>query len=127
MRDGNPAAHRRGGGGMMRDRPDAEILAALADEIGDGDAPLAARCRAIARRERDGGDAALAPARVILMGRYGAGTDRDLLARLEAEIRTGACDAPGPARDSVLSILRAITAAKLGESNPDFLEPGGRT
>jgi Domain of unknown function (DUF6285) len=109
---------------MMRDRPDAETLAALAEAIGDGEGALAARCRAIVGRERDGRAAAFAPLRAALMGRYGAGSDRALLALLEAEIRSGACDAPGPARDEVLPILRAITAAKLGESNPDFLEPG---
>jgi Domain of unknown function (DUF6285) len=110
---------------MMRDRPDAEVLAALAEAIGEGDDPLTARCRAIVRREREGADAAFASIRAVLTRRYGMGADRDLLARLEAEIRSGGCDAPGTARDSVLSILRRITAAKLGESNPEFLALDG--
>jgi hypothetical protein len=104
----------------MRDRPPGSELVLLAEGIGDED-PLARRCRAIAAREADAGDAAFAPMRAALEARYGKGEDRALLRRLAGEIAAGGFDAEGAARDWALDVLRAITRQKLRESNPAFL------
>ena len=104
---------------MMRDRPSGAELAALADALGEEGA-LAARCRAIAVRERDAGDA-FAACRAALVARYGAGEERWLLACLAADIRGGALDDGSADREALGALLRAITRQKLSESNPDSL------
>lgn len=105
---------------MMRDRPSGTTLAALADALGAQDW-RAARCRAIAARERAGGDA-FAPIAAALRARYGEGDDRGLMTRLAADIRAGALDEGAGGRAALAALLRAITRQKLLESNPDYLE-----
>lgn len=105
----------------MRDRPSGPELMALADALGAQDR-LASRCRAIAAREVNQGEAAFATQRAALIARYGAGDDRSLLARLAAEIRAGALDEGSAARPAFAALLCEITRAKLRESNPAWLE-----
>ncbi|HEV8015079.1 MAG TPA: DUF6285 domain-containing protein [Stellaceae bacterium] len=107
----------------MRDRPSGEELAALAEALGAPGA-LAARCRAIFVREREAGEGAFAASRAALTARYGTGEDAALLARLAADIRAGALDEASPERAGLAALLRAITAQKLRESNPDYLDDG---
>jgi hypothetical protein len=106
--------------GVMRDRPTGSELAMLAQGTGDED-PLAERCRAIAAREADAGDAAFASARAALEARYGKGEDGALLRRLAGDIAAGVFEAVGAERDWALDVLWAITRQKLNESNPAFL------
>lgn len=103
----------------MRDRPDGPTLRALAQEFA-GDAELVERALAIAARE-GASDADFAACRAALAARYGDANDSTLLLCLAAEIRSGAFDRPGPARDAVRRLLWALTRAKLAESNPDYL------
>jgi Domain of unknown function (DUF6285) len=122
---------------MMHDPPGAAALLALAREVLEGalapllpqdrreDAALVARAMAIAERELRAGDAPFAAAADELAALYGAGDRASLLERLAADIREGACDAAGARRAAVLRLLRAITAAKLRASNPDFLAGTG--
>jgi len=93
----------------MRDPPDIESLLALAE--GAEDAMLAARCRAIAARERATG---LAPYRAI------AAELGDDLAGLAADIRRGRFDAPGPERQRLTRLLWRLALLKLRENNPAF-------
>jgi hypothetical protein len=108
----------------MRDRPSGQELAAVADALGAGDA-LAARCHAVAARERGAGEGGFAAPRAALVARYGAGEDGWLLARLANDISAGALDDGGADREALAAILRAITQQKLRESNPDYR--GGTT
>lgn len=103
----------------FRDRPSGAQLAALAREEG-GDSALIARGEAIAARETASKDA-FAACRAALKARYGAAG----LACLAAEIRGGALDVPGDARDRILPLLWEITRQKLRGSNPEFLEANG--
>lgn len=107
----------------MRDPPDALFLLALAREaeVQGEDAPLVARARAIAERERASGDAHVERFRLALAERYGEGGIESLLRRLAGEIRAGAADAPGTARARLLSFLWTTTLQKLAENNPDYL------
>jgi Domain of unknown function (DUF6285) len=115
----------------MRERPDAAVLLALAEELEAAaphlpperrvDPALLARARAIWARERDAGDAPKAACHGALVGLYGAGEFGALFARLTREIRAGTYDAPGAEREAVLEILWAVTQQKLRESNPDYL------
>lgn len=105
----------------MRDRPSGEELAVLADALGASDA-LAARCYAIAAREREAGDAAFAAPRAALVARYGTDDDAVLLARLADDIRAGALDDGSAERDALAAILRGITQQKLRECNPGYLK-----
>ncbi len=104
----------------LRDRPSGVELSMLAREIGGGD-PLAARCAEIASREREGEAAAFATCRARLAARYEAADDRTLLARFADDIRAGAFDAAGAARDWARAVMTDITVQKLRESNPEFL------
>jgi hypothetical protein len=109
---------------MMRDRPTAgELLALAAAACGnDGsEAALAARCRAIAAREAEQGDSGFAAIRAELAALYGEQEDGALLTCLAAQLRDGIHDAPGDLRDRVRDLLWRLTVAKLRESNPDFL------
>ena len=81
------------------------------------------RCKAIARRESDAGEGALAPIRAELAALYGEGEAG--LERLAAQIRDGMLDAPSARRGRVLALLRALTLQKLSESNPRFLRAHG--
>lgn len=116
----------------MRDRPDGAALldfarAALRDLAPllpaerQREATLIARAMAIAAREAAAGDAPLAACRAALAELYGEGELDTLLRRMVAAIRAGDYDAPGAAREQVRRLLWAITAQKLGESNPDYL------
>lgn len=115
----------------MRDLPAGSELAALAEawaaRIGSlppGEQALVhrmiERCRAIAAREAEYGDGALAPVRAALAGLYGAGDPASQFARLADDIRAGRFDA-GAKRADVRALLRALTRQKLRESNPRFL------
>lgn len=107
----------------MRDRPDGATLLALAREASaeGGDAELVARAVAIAEREGAAGLAPFEMCRAALAARYGDADIASLLRRFSDEIRAGAFDEPGPARDEARRLLWAITAQKLRESNPDYL------
>jgi hypothetical protein len=111
---------------MMRDRPDAAMLRALAEAAeGRGEEPaLIARALAIAAREEAAGAAPVAALRAALAKRYGEAPVEALLWALTRDIRAGAADAPGAA---LRRLLWNITRAKLAESNPDYLaaaDPG---
>lgn len=112
---------------MMRDRPEAALLLALAAELEQlpEEAALVARARAIAERERRAGDAPIAACRRALIALYGEGDFDVLFRRLAREIRDGAYDAAGTERERVLRLLRAVTLQKLRESNPDYLRATG--
>jgi hypothetical protein len=105
----------------MRDLPSGDELAALARALGATDA-RAARCQAIAERERAAGEGAFAAVRAALATRYGAAEDRALLARLAAEIRDGLLDEGSADRSALAAVLRALTRQKLAENNPAYLE-----
>ena len=104
----------------MRDRPSGAELTALATALG-GTSPLAKRCQAIAAREA-AGEAAFDAIRAALAARYGAGEDKMLLARLAADIRTGALDEGSDRRAALALLLVALTRQKLAESNPGYRE-----
>jgi hypothetical protein len=119
----------------MRDRPEAPVLAALADALA-AMAPdlreerrvepaLLARARAIAERERAAGDAPVAACHRALIALLGEGGFDALFQRLAQQIRAGAYDAAGAERDRVLQLLWAVTLQKLRESNPDYLAASG--
>ncbi|HVY04323.1 MAG TPA: phosphotransferase family protein, partial [Caulobacterales bacterium] len=80
----------------MRDRPSGATLAALAREVG-GEEEFVTRCFAIAEREARLGDAVFAPVSASLDARYGKGNGA-ALTQLVAELRAGAFDRPGDAR-----------------------------
>lgn len=123
----------------MRDRPDGSRLLHFAREALLRDvAPLLpaerqqevafiARAMAIAAREMEAGEAPLAECHAALAALYGGGELDTLLRRLAAEIRAGAYDVAGPARDEVRRLLWAMTVQKVGESNPDYLAASGVT
>ncbi len=99
----------------MRDRPDIETLLALA--AGAADEALAARCRAIAAREREGGPAPYDALAAELRALTGGGGS---LAALAADIRRGRFDAEGPERERLVRFLAGLALQKLRENNPDF-------
>ena len=117
----------------MRDLPTGPALKALADywearelpTLPAEERPLAERmirrCRAIARREAESGEAALAPMEQALNALYGAGGAAAQLKRLTTDIRAGRYDPPGPLREQVHALLWMLTRQKLRESNPRFL------
>lgn len=115
----------------MRDRPDGAQLRDLAREtslrFADRleNAALISRALEIAARELHYGDALVAACRAALCALYGDGDLDDLFRRLAAEIRSGAYDAPGMAREQVRRLLWAVTVQKLREGNPAFLEESG--
>lgn len=108
----------------MRDLPSGSDLERLAHEIGGADA-LVGRCLAIAEREREAFETGFAACRAALAARYGEDPDGALLTRFAADIRAGAFDAAGEARDWALRVLRDVTRAKLRASNPEFLAANG--
>lgn len=90
-----------------------------------GEKALVARCKAIAEREAQWGEAGFDACRALLRMRYGEASDCVLLMRLTAEIGAGAFDEPGPTRDWLTRVLWEITRQKLRESNPEFLAANG--
>ena len=120
----------------MRDRPDAEILLALTrqtlEELAALEpaarreaAGLIERCLAIVERELSYGASGFAECRMMLAALYGENWQEGLLARLAADIASGAFDAPGSRRDALYRLLWRITMQKLRESNPDCLAANG--
>jgi uncharacterized protein DUF6285 len=117
----------------MRDLPTGPVLKALADDWEARELPslplderslaerMIRRCRAIARREAEFGEAALASMTEALNALYGAGDASAQLKRLATDIRAGRYDQPGPLREQVLGLLWMLTCQKLRESNPRFL------
>jgi hypothetical protein len=108
----------------MRDRPEGATLQFLAEQAlsaGTEDPAPIARALAIAARERAAGAAPFEALRARLVERYGEGTSATLLARLAAEIRAGAFDAPGPAQAALRRWLWDFTLRRLAEANPDYL------
>ncbi len=102
----------------MRDLPDIETLLALS--AGAGDEALAARCRAIAAREREFGLTPYETLAAELRAACGGGDPREILARLAADIRRGRFDAPGPEQEKLVRLLWRLTLQKLRENNPGF-------
>ena len=115
---------RHGAGNALRDRPSGEELAALATRVG-GEAGLVARARAIAARESQANVQGWAASRAALWSRYGEDDDARCLAHVARDIRAGACDRPGAARDGIMALLWEITRQKLRESHPEFLSANG--
>jgi hypothetical protein len=107
----------------MRDRPDSPTLIELARQaaVRNVSSELVARALAIAEREAVAGPAPLEECRAALRERYGEGDNAALLRRFADDIRDGAFDAPGPARDAALRLLWTMTRQKLSESNPEYL------
>jgi hypothetical protein len=107
----------------MRDRPDGPTLVELARAAAarGANSDLVARALAIAEREAIAGQAPLEECRAALLQRYGEGDIEALLHRFADDIRAGAFDVSGPARDAVLRLLWAMTRQKLRESNPEYL------
>jgi hypothetical protein len=107
----------------MRDRPDGPTLADFAHQAAarGEDPELVGRALAIAEREAIAGNALLEECRLALVSRYGEGDVASLLHRFVGDIRAGAFDAPGPARDAALRLLWEMTRQKLRESNPEYL------
>jgi hypothetical protein len=102
----------------MRDPPEIETLLALAAR--SDEAALAARCRAIAARERACGTAPYDALGTELRALLGGGDRAPDLVALSAEIMRGRFDAPGPDRDRLVRFLWRVTLQKLRENNPDF-------
>lgn len=80
---------------------------------------------AIAERELQFGSVVKEACRQALQERYATGDTDENLCRLAAEIRAGAFDAPGPARDAALRLLWRTTILKLRISNPTYLAGSG--
>ncbi len=122
---------------MRRDLPDAARLLDLARRLllrdlapslpreRRGDVAQIARAMAIAERELLFGAALSDSCRAALERHYGKGDAAELMCRLANEIRAGAYDRPGPAREDVRRLLWLITVQKLRESNPDYLAASG--
>ncbi len=121
----------------MRDRPDGPTLLHFAREAllrdlapllpaeRQQDVAFIARAMAIAAREAEAGTAPVAACHAALIARYGPGELDTLLRRFAADIRAGIYDAAGVQRDEVHRLLRAMTIAKLRESNPEYLAASG--
>ena len=129
----------------MRDEPDALDLLAIARETLLGelvpalpperryDALLVASAIAAAAREVEAGEAPLRDERRDLGRLLGEAPDDGpvavalgrLNARLAADIRAGAFDAPGPRRVEMVRHLKAATMRKLRETNPKYLAAEG--
>ena len=99
----------------MRDLPDITVLIELA--IGEAAGRDGVRCRAIAERERQQGEAPYAALAMELAGLLGEPAGPGLLARLAADIRLGRFDAPNPKLES---FLWRYVRQRLGENDPDF-------
>ncbi len=132
----------------MRDAPDVdELLAAARDSLLANVLPTVAAAQkrevlmianalAIARRSLAAGDAPLVAELAALRQLYppsadGEAQDLDLNAalvalnaRLVADIRRGAFDAPGPVRSAVEALLKESVVQKLRENRPKLVDAG---
>ncbi|MCH7544330.1 MAG: hypothetical protein IIB65_11915, partial [Proteobacteria bacterium] len=129
-----------------RDRPSGAELLAIARETLLGEllphapdaqrynALMVAAARAIAGREAEAGDGALAAERDALAALYdqAGGADEPLDAalgrlnrRFAGDLRAGAFDAPDARQAAAWRLLRQVTMAKLMECNPKYLEAEG--
>lgn len=104
--------------GVLRDR----ILPALPPDL-RYDALMIANAIAIAARQIAAGDRPVVEAEARLRALCDAPGEgaAALDARLVAELRAGAFDAPGPRRDALYDHLLATARARAAESNPKAL------
>jgi hypothetical protein len=102
----------------MRDLPD---IAQLLDLAEDGADALAARCRAIAEREREEGRAPYAAIEADIANLLDLPVAPDLLNHLARAIRRGRFDQPGPERARLDALLYRHAVQRLRETYPEFI------
>lgn len=110
---------------LAREKLTQELIPALPREQ-RYNALLVAAAIGVALRESEAGEepyAAFAEELAALYGDWKSDTP-SLFRHLAQEIRDGALDEDGDYRDDALSLLRALTLHKLGESNPGYLRDG---